>query len=411
MADKRIETTGAPTVYITCLGDLQVRGWDQPTVNIGGENYQTEEGEKGLSITGQSDLVVSLPTAANVTVVAARGDLNVRQISGPLHVQEANGDAVVQNCNSVGAGVVHGDFLVRDQSGSCSVEEVMGDLSLRGVTDVSAGRVYGDCVVQNAGGNVTIGECLGDVSLKSVGGDVQLNAVSGDTGLRSVGGLANVTHTRGDIRLRGSLTEGKHRLKADGDVVIRWPIGAPINIEARGSRVINRMSLDESSEQGGLFSGRIGMGGTVLLVEANGRIILKDLDAAEGWDESAGLDLDFSDLGVHISAEINSRMSEIASRLEQKLGPQFAARMEKKAQEAAARAERAAERAMRKAEKAARRAQWQARRTGYRPPTPARPARKARQATEEEQLKILKMVEQGVITPDEANTLLQAIED
>jgi hypothetical protein len=45
----------------------------------------------------------------------------------------------------------------------------------------------------------------------------------------------------------------------------------------------------------------------------------------------------------------------------------------------------------------------------WKPVTPTPPS-KEKQATEAEQLKILKMVEKGIISPDEASTLLEAIE-
>ncbi len=98
-------------------------------------------------------------------------------------------------------------------------------------------------------------------------------------------------------------------------------------------------------------------------------------------------------------------MSDWSSRFEREFGPEFASRMDKTAQEAAVRAERAA----RKAEKAIKKVRWQAEPGG----TPhARPAAesKERVATEEEQLKILRMVEKGIISPEEASALLQAIE-
>ncbi len=75
----------------------------------------------------------------------------------------------------------------------------------------------------------------------------------------------------------------------------------------------------------------------------------------------------------------------------------------------AAKAEKAAAEAMRQVEKTARQVRWQSDHSMWKPTTTATP-KKERQATEAEQLKILKMVEKGVISPEEASTLLEAIE-
>jgi hypothetical protein len=75
------------------------------------------------------------------------------------------------------------------------------------------------------------------------------------------------------------------------------------------------------------------------------------------------------------------------------------------AEKAARQAERAAERV----ERARRKSDWRGRAAAAAesapPPAPAR-----RTASPEEQLKILKMVESGAITPEDAGMLLEALE-
>ncbi len=122
-------------------------------------------------------------------------------------------------------------------------------------------------------------------------------------------------------------------------------------------------------------------------------------------------DLDLSGLGQHITSQINSRLGEWSSRFESGFDAELSADIERRVRDAAARAEKAAERAVRQAEKAARKARWQAQ-GSWSPSTPTRPApAKETRATEEEQLKILRMVENGVISPEEAETLLKALQN
>jgi predicted ArsR family transcriptional regulator len=108
----------------------------------------------------------------------------------------------------------------------------------------------------------------------------------------------------------------------------------------------------------------------------------------------------FSEQINQFTQKIGDHISQFSTDLETKFGPEFTEKIARKAEQAAAKAAKAAERARQQAERRAR---------AYgRPPTPPRPKR--RKASSDEQIKILKMVEQGIITPDEAATLLEALE-
>ena len=77
-------------------------------------------------------------------------------------------------------------------------------------------------------------------------------------------------------------------------------------------------------------------------------------------------------------------------------------RVDRATEQGRRKAEQAAERARMRADKAERR--W--RRASGQPPA----AKRQRQATDEERLRVLRMVEEGRLTPDEAAELLTAIE-
>lgn len=132
------------------------------------------------------------------------------------------------------------------------------------------------------------------------------------------------------------------------------------------------------------------------------------------WEDDSefAFGFDFADLGEQITNQVNEGIARFASHIETRFGPDFG---EKVAQKAARKAEEAARKAERAAERAQQRAERQAERQSMRqtgsygrpsaPPPPPRP-----RASADEQIKILKMVEQGIISPDEAATLLEAIE-
>ena len=121
-----------------------------------------------------------------------------------------------------------------------------------------------------------------------------------------------------------------------------------------------------------------------------------------------GEELDFSDLeglGAQIEARVAEAMSVMEAHLHESLGRIDSAearrRVERVAEKARRSAEREAERARLRAERAERR--WR-RASGRR----ARPRRTP--ATDEERMRVLRLVEAGKVTPEQAADLLSALE-
>ena len=415
MPSKRIETGHGPELIVQCRGSLKIRGWAEPAVQIKGGSFKHSEGEKSHHIESDGDLQLMAPSSSSITVAESNGDLAIRNVAGDIHISEASGNAALYNLANVDINNVHGDLSIRNLGGNFTANEVFGDASIRNALDISLTKVYGDCAIRNANGNVQIKAIMGDLVLRTVNGSVMVEEIYRDAILRNLGGLAQIEQVYGDVRLRGGLPPGKHSFKANGDIVIRWPAGVSVDIQATAPKIRNRLNLEESVEEPNFLSGHIGNGSTFLILEAKGSIILKGVQKdSVSWDEYSENNYDFetelTGLGMHISGEINNRMTELSQHLERQFGPEFAAKMEQKAQKAAQKAERAAERAMRKAEKAARKAEWRmAQRTPPLPPSPKAKSGRSK-VSEEEQLKILKMVEKGIISPSEANELLTALD-
>lgn len=420
MAEKRIETGKAPALQIGCSGSLKIKGWIEPAVLVKGAEYELTEGEKTLSMELVGDGLLLVPTGANLSVDQVMGDLAIRNVDGPVSVHSVSGDVDLRTVGSVELGTVSGDLAVRNLNGHLEADEVMGDVTLRHLDGLSIDRVYGDLAGRNVSGTVDVTSVAGDAGFGAVKGNLTLQKVHGDVALRNMGGICHVAETLGDIRLRGGLTVGKHHLSASGNIIVRWPADSPLAVEAQASSFNVRLPLEGMEELDGHLTGHMGDGGTVLILQAGGRIILKETDTfAEPWGDQPEdqidweFDFDLSGIGQHIATEINQRLGEWSSRFETNLDAEFSADIERRVRDAANRAEKAAERAMRQAEKAAKKARWQAQRDGWSSPSaPSRPSpAKQQRVTEAEQLKILRMVEKGIITPDEADSLLKAIEN
>jgi hypothetical protein len=108
-------------------------------------------------------------------------------------------------------------------------------------------------------------------------------------------------------------------------------------------------------------------------------------------------------------------MAELQVRLEQGLGQidsdKLRIKMERAAEKSARAAERAAEQVRRAAEREAQKARMRAERSqrSWERASGQKPRSRPEMASQEEQLRVLRMVEQGKITPEQAADLLEAL--
>lgn len=415
MAKERYETGKAPELtFAECAGDIVIRGWAEPAVMIQGQ-HDVQEAEGALVVSASGSLKAWAPAKARVHVKSVSGDVIIKGIDGAVRGAETMGDLVLKSVGDVQIGVVHGDLAARGLSGVLQLEEVMGDVALRNVGSVQLGTIHGDLALRYVEGAVEVKRVMGDASLQTVSGDVTIYGGERDVNLNNLGGRLSIEDVSGDVRLKGGLPAGKHHCRAQGDIVVRWPEDAPVSFLVSAPQVRNRLQLQDVVEKEGSFSGRIGDGDTQLVLEAGGRVILKEVDVHD-WEsdfsgEWIGLGTGLTDMGVelaglgeHISQEINERMTELSTRMEQQFGADFAQKM---ADKAARRTEKAMRKAMRQAERMRERSDpWTPP-----PPQPRGRREKGNEPSAEEQVKILSMLEKGIISVEEADNLLKALEE
>lgn len=402
MSKERIKTNESPAILIdTCDGDLTVRGWADAALEVKGD-YQVEESAKGYRLVGRGALRLFVPAEASITIERVGGDLVVRHLTGTCAIQYVQGDASLTQTGDVDLGIVHGDLVGRHLIGALSVAEVNGDVALSGIRSAALTAVHGDLSGRVMDGDLTIEAIHGDAGLRTVNGNVTIRQGYRDVNLAGVSGIVNVSGVTGDIRLRGGLEGGDHTLSARGDIVVRWPASLPLNLVASGSQISNRLPLEEATEKKGSLAGRIGKGDTNLTLATDGRVILRPTDANESWggygsEVEFDVDLEMAGIAARIEAEVNNHLARVTRDMETRFGADFGQRI--------------AERVGRKAEKATdhvrRRMDMRGRGPGAdftASPPPPKPASTA------EQLHILKMVESGKISPEEAGMLLEALE-
>ena len=354
MFEQTIETSATPHITVSeCLGNLVVRGSEERQIAIhvqgGADDVALEREGETFTLTTRANCRLACPPATTLTIRAVRGNLKVEGMQGPA----------------------------------------------------------------------AIGDTYGNVDLRGVG-SVALEQVFGNLSARQVAGSLETERVQGNVHLGPPFSPGAtYNLNASGNLTVRLPADASLRLAlCAGGKVRSRVPGLALEEVDGETRGVLGAGEASLEARAGGNISLQPLGPGRVMPESAEFDFaaDLEEMGAQIEAQVAGALAEMEVRLAESLGridsekirrqmEQAAEKTRRKAEQAAGRArqtaEREAEKARLRAERAERR--WQ-RASGRRP----RPKREP--ATDEERMQVLRLVEEGKVTPEQAADLLAALE-
>ena len=411
MSEQWFDVGAAPHLTITCDGSIALRGRTDGSVVAKGSSYSID----GTHITSEGNLKLLVPKDASVTFERVEGSVKLKALGGSLSAESISGDVSLFGVQgAINITDVHGDLRINDSS-SVTIENVHGDLKVRGCGELQIQAIHGDATVAHSDAGVSLHQVYGDVMLRTIGGDVNLPEVHGDVAMGNVAGIVNVI-AHDDIRLNGALGPGKHHLKSESTLAFRWPPEAPLTLTALAPNISNKLPLVDiaHNSKAGELSGRIGDGACTVTLEAAERITLRPDVRSEyesDWESFAEFDFDMSGIGERISAELNAKMAEFSTSV----GPEINMQVER----ALRKAQSAIDRAVGKMDSELKNSQRRGRRPT--PPPPPRKPGRPRSAptpppapetpvdTTAEQLKILKMLEEGTISVNEANELLAAL--
>jgi hypothetical protein len=121
MEPKLITVGTDPRIELAHVGgDLEVRSWDRPEVQLDGEDiHDLEQDGKSIRISCGSDLHLSVPRGARLGISFVGGDLDLQDVDGQIEIEFVGGDASLQNLK-----------------GEVSIEGVLGDLQMENVARV-----------------------------------------------------------------------------------------------------------------------------------------------------------------------------------------------------------------------------------------------------------------------------------
>jgi hypothetical protein len=394
MKIQRFEVSGTPHLTITCHGDLDVNGGREGEVAVkvyGREDeLQTQREGEHITIEARARCKVGCPRGTTLTLQSVKGDLRVRRVDGPIAAESAQGDVVLKEVGPATISNSGGDVRVRLVSGDLRLERVGGDLTVRGVD--------------------------GLLAFGQVGGDLSAAYLEG--GLEGTVG--------GDSALRTDFTPGcDYRVRTGGDAALKFPTNASASFQISASGDIShKVDWAEVEEDSRSLSGKVGEGEAKVEISAGGDVALRSRSDSGAYVfsfdlEEEGLDMELESMTEAIERNIEAQMARLNAQLEAQLSRIDHEAIRRKAVQAAekvrVKAERAAERARMKAERAERRWERMEPQRLTRPQRPKHPgmppARPTREPVgEEERLMVLRLVQEGKISSEEAARLLEAME-
>lgn len=349
-------------------GTLRLTAHEEPEVLVRCRDHdqaqlKSDEKKGELNLLCPSDCHIAVPPKASIEGERVGGDLTITGIQGGIAVRSVGGDVIGRRI------------------GQLSIEQIGGSASVRKMT--------GNLSVDNMGGDCRAEDVEGDVRLRGIGGDARLSRVEGEIDVNA----------GGDVRLAftpAGKQESKVSAGGDVDCLLGEESSVEINLSAGGDiRLAVPADLESDSQ--------------IKLGDREARLQLSsggDLNLRMGQDER---DYDLGEaIAARIGAELQAEMADLEVHLRD-LGARVESNFD--SERIAKKMQRAVDKAQRKAEKARLRAVRKLNQLGDRQVDLRFGAGRGRGSMEQERLMILRMIEQGKITVEEAETLLQALED
>ena len=461
MYEKRIALEGAQQLtLVEMAGNVLLEAWDQPELLIRlpddrPEHLAIEQTEAGPALSARVSCEIQAPGSLPVVVRQAMGnfkvdglaDLNAEQVRGNLKLggvdkavlAEVYGNLRADSVTSLRVvGTIYGDARL-DAVQTADLQNVRGNMHVKASGRVRASRIGGNLLAKALEAALDIDRVGGNALLRSIAGPVTLDQVAGNLVAKDLGGGAQVPRVGGNLALNGDLSQGySYHFQADGNATLRLPEGtnAHVTVTGRG-KVMTSLALQDEERDGATLSGILGEGGAELAVVAGGNVILggdpESVAAGLGEEISRQVEeslraVDFEAISRQVADEMEAATSRLKVKLEsvdwERMGLQAQRAIERamdhlqrdmdRAVESAARHEARLERKMDREQRRMERRERQGKHAPGAASWPEEagdaPASEEGSDLEEQRLTILKMVEQGQITPEEAEMLLDALE-
>jgi hypothetical protein len=379
-----LETTSSPTIKFEKIkGSLRLKGWDRPAfrADCDSEDAHTiEQTDDLLTMTSTTGCMVRVPMESTLQVGEVTGDLMIKSAEGQITAESIRGQVMAKSVGPLQINEVRGHINARGIEGDFSCQEARGNVNLQDIEgSITLGRARGNLVIKGycagvtaaADGNTTLKLetfCDGDIQVKS-GGNISCRLTpeaNASIILKSKSQHIRVKQEAGTEILK---TPEHEILVGDGETHILLEANGNIDITIPGE---NEFDWEYEFDMG---SDIAAMAEDITMVVTEQ--LETQLDAL--GDHLNSLSDNLSSLNPEISEKTRARIEAKRSKLERKL-----AKVERRAAE--------------KARQASRRI---SRRYSVKPSEPV---------SDEERQKVLEMLQKKLISVQDAEALLAALE-
>ncbi len=438
MSEERFETGKAPHVVVEkCSGALTVGSWPGTAVLASGSDFSGEEtAVDQLIFSSAADLTLTVPEKASLAVKECDGPVTIKHVDGIIGVGAVSGAVTLNDVGSVKIKTVGGDFQGENINGPLAIDNASGRVMVRNSADVSLKKAVGVVDIRFVNGAVQVVDAGNDVVLHTISGKVEIGRARGqEVTLSNLGGTTTVEGVRGVLRLTGGLANGEHSFQAKGDIYIAWPVDAPLTLLAEAAVIDNQLPLADAVTtklDDGRFrlTGHIEQGNPFAALKTTANIGLKPLRS--GMAALSAADFDFTPppltldevvataVTEAIPAATPTQIEQIADDIEDYLAEKTATPpAPSPGQLAAAKAQQKAEQSLAKAAESIEEAKTRL----TEPPAAAAPESKPKTEPEKgeeaepetavapSQTQILTLLKDGLITIEQANTLLNQLKE
>ncbi len=399
---------------------------------IGQARVERVEGQ--TIIHSEGSVVLSLPEESYLTVAGPVGNTVLKQLREVM-AESCHGNLVATHVGALHvSGDIHGDAVLRHIDGVLLIQEVHGDLAIHQAGTVQATHVHGDAAIHQVGsvtldaiegdlslsraGEVTVGRVAGDASLSHLSGATMLEQVEGSLSLSHPGSSLHAPQVMGDAALGGALQPGgEYTLQAAGTVRVKVEGDVRFTVHCEGEIQLGPEVKQDDDDPAQYYLGQR-EGAAHVTIESEGDVFLN-------WDDESPSEAHRSRRGrrheVHMDEEVRRAMREARGEVHR---ARAEVQTEMRRVKQSIRDEM--KRALREADAPAFegafvgesvRSAVQELLSALRPerpaPPPAAPVPPSPPAApvppREELQTILEMVQQGAITPEQAEGLIEAL--
>lgn len=260
MPKQQIKVGSGSTINIErCHGRMSLQGSSKGLFSYSSDGQvRVAQDADTVNVSADDDFKAYIPDGVTVRIQQIDGRLSANELS-LLVVDEAADDVKVSDLRKgLILGTVNGDLEAK-KTGEIVAQLINGDVSVK--------EVSGDIRITTVNDNFSVRNCSGKIEVSQIYGDAFINQITGVVKLDSVAG---------DAILQGPLPAEKHHIIAAGDVIIYWPRNRNVQfLVTHKGDLINDMRLPNETKIPGEFQATIGDDSCRLIIEAEGNVYLR----------------------------------------------------------------------------------------------------------------------------------------